>query len=160
MEDFILRERPEAAIIELGSNDLCYGTPIQIIVDKLMKKLRSLLTRFRWLDALIWCQVTPRVELTYGHKNEMKYNEDVRDFNEAMRTRIRPIDRLHHWHHRGLAEPSIELFADDVHPTTTEAGRKKYLASMSQLCKWTRLNQAASASPSSSSSEDEERRNE
>ena len=153
IEKFLTKELPDVVILELGSNDLCYGRPIGPLVQRFISRMRDLLNRNRGLQALIWCQVIPRHTLRHGHRDVDKYNQDVIEFNQAMRDEIKSITRLHHWHHKGLSKATKQVMDDGIHPTTAVKGRKKYLGSISSLCKWTMLNQAAE---SSSSSEDDE----
>ena len=129
--------------------------PNRTLSTKLINRLRNLLLRNARLQALIWCQVTPRWKVKYGHRNPKKYNRDVIKFHTAMREKIKPVDRLHHWHHKGLARATKEVMKDGVHPTTAEKGKKKYMGSISGLCRWTRLNHAASSSSEDESDEEE-----
>ena len=156
IETFVQTHHADAVIVEIGSNDLSYGHSVEALANKLVNKLRAMLRRFSWIQALVWCQVTPRWELRHGHKDVKQYNKDVTEFNEAMRKKIQPIDRLHHWRHRGLGVATPELMKDGIHPTTTEKGTTKYLASISTLCRWTRINQAVTTSESSTSSDEDD----
>ena len=153
MEDYIDDCRPDAVILELGGNDLCFGETLEETAKKLVEKCRKCLENRPWLKELIWCQLIPRRKIYSRYKDTEQYNEDVVKFNKIVREMIRGIARLHHWKHGGFQKPTTEVLKDGTHPTTAKLGTTRYLASIGRLCRWTKVNQPP---PSSSEEEKEE----
>jgi len=136
----IKRVKPDCAIIELGTNDLCGHQQPEALAQITADNLYNILQECPWLKTLIWCQVIPRLEFLNEWKDEEVYNEDVIIFNREMVAETKLIDRLHHWRHPGLTRPDWTITTDGTHPDT-EKGMGRYIRSISKACKWAKLNQ-------------------
>ena len=142
LEWFITSIKPNAVVLEMGSNDLCGPRELEDIATDLVARCVDILANHDEVQALIWCHVIRRNKLYSDHKDKSQYNKDVPTFNRLVVEKIKPIARLHHWKHQGFQIPSFYLLGDGVHPNT-EAGMERYIQSISRLCNWTKMNQAA-----------------
>ena len=156
IREYVEDEEPDAIILELGSNDLTENVDIEDLSNTLIMRCKHLLRNHRWIQALIWCQVTPRTQLENSPLALEDYNTLVAQFNQLMREKIRHVNKLHHWHHQGLTQPDPLLTPDGIHPTTSDGGTNKYLRSIGELCRWTRANQCQDSETSDSTSTEEE----
>lgn len=99
---------PNRVIFYLGSNDLCQERgdldritlSLVAFVDILLKDLQ--------LTSIVWCQVIPRQNPPFP-----EYNDRVQHLNVSLKESIADIPHVKFWRHRGLNNPSQNIFAKD-----------------------------------------------
>ena len=99
---------PNVIIMDIGSNDLCDKEVDPDTVALSILALVELLLKDLPLRCLVLCQVLPRKNQPFSG-----YNERVWHLNGLLREAVKGIHGAKFWLHRGLCNPSRNIFAAD-----------------------------------------------
>ncbi len=104
----IKRLKPQIIILEIGTNDLSHTAP-KIVVKNLVKFVRLLLDEYS-THVVGVCHVIPR---RGSFPNADSFNESAHIFNCLSKPALESIPNVFCWTHRGISNPSINLYLPD-----------------------------------------------
>ena len=136
---YLYRNQPDDVILELGTNDIGQGVPVEQIARNLIQLCEYWLRELINVHSLTWCHVTPRCSGNKKNHFIRKFNRDAAWLNRRMAEAATHNLRLHHWRHRGLSRATIADMPDGVHPGSSDS-MWSYQKSISRLCKWAKRN--------------------
>lgn len=123
-------ETPDAVVIDLGSNDLCYASTDPMKLSEDMVQVLHTWLKNGWTQAVVICQVTHRNKTNeYMEKGLETYNHEVDAYNAEIVHKLQGEKQLMTWRHEGLMSLTDEYSTDGLHPNTVE-GFNKYINSI------------------------------
>ena len=102
---------PNAVVLQMGSNDACEkDSEAETIASSLVALTELLISEWK-LEFIVVCQILPRKRPPFE-----EYNDRVRQINTLVREVLLHIKRAKFWRHRGLIDPSTDIYlADGIH---------------------------------------------
>ena len=101
---------PNVVVLEMGSNDACEDSDAETIVSSLVALTELLISECK-LQFIVVCHILRR-----KHPPFEDYNDRVHKINSFVSEALRHIKRAKFWRHRGLIDPSADIYlADGIH---------------------------------------------
>ena len=110
---------PNVVILDIGSNDLCDEQAAPDLVALSILALVEILLKDLQLQCLVLCQVLPRENQPFA-----EYNDRVWRLNGLLREAVKSIHGVKFWLHRGLCNPSHNIFTRDGIHLTMKASKR------------------------------------
>ena len=99
---------PNVVVMEMGSNDACdRDCDAETIASSLVALTELLISECK-IQFIAVCQILPR-----KHPPFEEYNERVHQINTLVSEKLRHVERAKFWRHRGLIDPSANIYLDD-----------------------------------------------
>ena len=99
---------PDIMILEMGSNDLCDVTCDTETVALSIEALVELMHAHLQVKFIMVCEIIPREKPPF-----LSYNERVADVNNLLKTSLVSKPFAGFWHHHGLSNPTVDIYAPD-----------------------------------------------
>ena len=102
---------PNVVILELESNDVCDSSCDAATTALSLVALTELLLSELAIQLIVVCQILPRKRQPFEG-----YNDRVSQVNTLVRESLRDIPRKKFWNHRGLINPTTNIYCyDGIH---------------------------------------------
>ena len=96
---------PNVVVLALGSNDVCDSSSDAATIALSLVALTELLLSEFAVQFIVVCQILPRKRQPFEG-----YNDRVSQVNTLVRESLRDIPRTKFWNHRGLINPTTNIY--------------------------------------------------
>jgi hypothetical protein len=108
--------RPTLLIVDLGTVDLFNKKDPHDVADDIFTNTMKFLRLVPELKSIVLCQALYRLSIDNRVMQLDEFNKRIDSFNDWITIKVQQHQKLHHYKHSGLYEPTWEEMVDGLHP--------------------------------------------